>query len=119
MVEERAKAELAGFLAEAPEASNGTTPSMDDIVKLAESASSFVHAPYWRRMSRMLNGTIVAEMEEMLAGDNHLALNRASVAIARKFLRMPYADIEQGKAALRAMDNFKSPFLAQSRQRSA
>jgi hypothetical protein len=65
----------------------------------AQSAASFVEHPYWTVMSRMLTGTIQAETEEMLAGDTRLAVNRASVAICRKVMQMPYFDIEQGKAA--------------------
>ncbi len=48
---------------------------------------------------RMLSGTISAETEKMLEGDENLALSRASVAICRKVMKMPYFDIEQGRAA--------------------
>lgn len=44
----------------------------------------------------MLNNTIQAETEEMLRGDDRLPMNRASVAMCRKVLQMPFFDIEQG-----------------------
>ena len=64
----------------------------------AEIAADFVQHPYWDILSRMLSGTIQSETEEMLAKDDHIAVNRASVAICRKLLQAPFFDIEQGKA---------------------
>lgn len=68
-------------------------------VERADLARNFVNDPYWSVVSRMLSGTIQSETEEMLISDEHLAVNRASVAICRKVLQMPFFDIEQGKVA--------------------
>jgi len=71
----------------------------EDAVRRADLAASFVQHPYWEIVSRMLSGTIQAETEQLLAGDDHMASNRASVAICRKVLQMPFFDIEQGQLA--------------------
>jgi hypothetical protein len=55
--------------------------------------------PYWDRISKMLSGTIQSETEQLLTGNDHEAVNRASVAICRKVLQMPFIDIEQGRMA--------------------
>jgi len=47
----------------------------------------------------MLSGTIQNETEQALASDEHIAMNRASVAMCRKVLQMPFFDIEQGRLA--------------------
>lgn len=65
----------------------------------ADFARSFVEHPYWAVMSRMLSGTIAAETEQLLAGNEKEEMNRASVGVCRKILKMPFYDIEQGKAA--------------------
>lgn len=77
----------------------------EDAVRRAEYAASFVEHPYWEILARMLSGTIQAETEQLLAGDDHVAVNRASVAMCRKVLQMPFFDIEQGKVAESAYRN--------------
>lgn len=47
----------------------------------------------------MLSGTIHSETEDMLSGDERLHVNRASIAICRKLLQMPFFDIQQGTLA--------------------
>ena len=76
-----------------------TTMSYEEAVRRADYAKSFVQHPYWEIVSRMLSGTIQAETEQLLAGDDHIAVNRASVAMCRKVLQMPFFDMEQGKLA--------------------
>ena len=80
----------------------------EQIMTRAEQASNFIHSEYWDLMSNMLTGMVNSEFEEMLSDDSHLALNRASVVVARKMLRMPYIDIEQGKAAVRAVEDHQT-----------
>ncbi len=84
--------------------------STENMLDRAEKAQDLVNTDYWLIMSDMLKGTINSEFEEMLADDRHLPLNRASVAIARKILRMPYLDIEQGKAAVKAVETHKAAY---------
>jgi len=84
--------------------------STGDILDRAEKAQDLVNTDYWVIMSDMLKGTINSEFEEMLADDGHLPLNRASVAVARKILRMPYIDIEQGKAAVKAVETHQAAY---------
>ncbi len=76
----------------------------------AEKAKDFINTDYWTIVSDMLKGTINSEFEEMLADDSHLPLNRASVAVARKVLRMPYIDIEQGRAAVKAVETHQAAY---------
>ena len=76
-----------------------TTFSYEDAVRVGSLADSFVKHPYWDRVSRMLSGTIQSETEELLKNSEHEAVNRASVAICRKVLQMPFIDIEQGRMA--------------------
>lgn len=71
-------------------------------------AHEFVSHPYWARLARMLSGTIQAETEEMLESDKNLAINRASVAMCRKVLQMPFYDIEQGKMANKFYEQAKA-----------
>lgn len=73
--------------------------SYEDAVRTGTLAESFVIHPYWDRISKMLSGTIQAETEELLKNSEHEAVNRASVAICRKVLQMPFIDIEQGRMA--------------------
>lgn len=73
--------------------------SYEEAIKRADWAGSFVQHPYWEVMSRMLSGTIQNETEQILSGDTHAAVNRASVAICRKVMQMPFLDIEQGQMA--------------------
>ena len=84
--------------------------STEDMLDRAEKAQDFVNTDYWIFVSDMLKGTINSEFEEMLANDSHLSLNRASVAVARKVLRMPYIDIEQGKAAVKAVETHQAAY---------
>jgi hypothetical protein len=74
-----------------------TAMTYEDAMKRADMADSFVQHPYWDIVSRMLSGTIQAETEMLLAGDDHKDVNRASVAMCRKVLQMPFLDIEQGR----------------------
>lgn len=76
-----------------------TALTYEDAVKRADMAGSFVIHPYWELVSRMLAGTIKSETEQLLNGDEHSSVNRASVAICRKVLQMPFFDIEQGRMA--------------------
>jgi len=73
--------------------------SYDDAMRRAEWAASFIQHPYWQIVSRMLSGTIQNETEQALASDEHIAINRASVAMCRKVLQMPFLDVEQGRMA--------------------
>src|SRR5688572_24078047 len=73
-----------------------TVMNYEDAVRRADLAASFVQHPYWEIVSRMLSGTIQAETEQLLGGDEHREVNRASVAMCRKVLQMPFFDIEQG-----------------------
>lgn len=63
----------------------------------ATMAASFIEHPYWPIVARVLSGTIQSETEQLLVSDEHRDSNRASVAICRKYLNMPFFDIEQGK----------------------
>src|SRR6267142_4116282 len=74
-----------------------TALNYDEAVRRADYAASFVQHPYWEIVSRMLSGTIQNETEQALASDEHIAMNRASVAMCRKVLQMPFFDIEQGR----------------------
>ena len=74
--------------------------------------------PYWAVINEMLSGTIKSEMEDMLQGDERLAMNRASVAICRKVQRMPHVDIEQAGLAAKAIER-TGRFAARSENRSA
>lgn len=78
-----------------------TAMSYEEAVRRADLAGSFVSHPYWEIVSRMLSGTIQSETEQLLSGNNHEDINRASVAICRKVLHMPFIDIEQGQMAER------------------
>jgi len=62
-------------------------------------AESFVNHPYWAIVSKMLSGTIQSETEDMLTTDERIHVNRASVAMCRKVLQMPFFDIQQGTLA--------------------
>ena len=76
-----------------------TTLTYEEAITRADLAGSFIAHPYWDIVSRMLSRTIQAETEELLSGDGHREVNRASVAMCRKVLQMPYFDIEQGRLA--------------------
>lgn len=71
----------------------------EEATRRADLAASFVQHPYWEIVSRMLSGTIQAETEQLLGSDEHRQVNRASVAMCRKVLQMPFFDIEQGRLA--------------------
>ena len=71
----------------------------EDAIQRADWAATFVVHPYWAVLSKMLAGTIQAETEQLLASDEHVAVNRASVAMCRKVLQAPFFDIEQGRLA--------------------
>jgi len=76
-----------------------TVMNYEEAVRRADMAASFVQHPYWEIIARMLSGTIQAETEQLLGGDDHKEVNRASVAMCRKVLQMPFFDIEQGHLA--------------------
>ena len=78
--------------------------STDDMLDVAEEADAFLAQPYWRRMSVMLDKTITSEFEEMLQGEGKRELNQAAIVVARKMLRMPLIDVEQGKLAVQAVE---------------
>lgn len=87
----------------------------DEVIQRAEFAASFVQHPYWPMVARMLSGTIQAETESLLASDEHKEINRASVAMCRKVLQMPFFDIEQGKVIVAEFERAKA---VESRRRS-
>jgi hypothetical protein len=74
------------------------------MLDVAEEANTFLVQPYWRRMTVMLDRTISSEFEEMLQGEGTRELNRAAIVVARKMLRMPLIDVEQGKLAVKAVE---------------
>ena len=76
-----------------------TAMNYETAIERADMAASFIEHPYWPLIARMLSGTIQAETENLLQNDDHRDSNRASVAVCRKFLNMPFFDIEQGKLA--------------------
>ena len=78
-----------------------TALTYEEAMTRADLAASFVEHPYWAIMGKMLSGTIQAETEQLLSGDDHKEVNRASVAMCRKLLQMPFFDIEQGQLAQR------------------
>lgn len=98
---------VAEYLRSLDLASSRAALSSEAVLERASQASDFLHHPYWALLSRMLAGTIHAETEEMLSGDAHLAVNRASVAICRKILSAPFADVEQGRAVQEAMERLR------------
>lgn len=74
---------------------------------IAAMAHNFVDHPYWARISRMLSLTEKAEMETLLdptSPPEAQALSRASVAMIRRLLAMPYTDIAQGEQAVQAVE---------------
>lgn len=84
-------------------------------IERAELARGFIDHPYWAIIAKMLSGTIQSETEEMLAGDARLPVNRASVAICRKVLQLPFFDIEQGKMAQTMLELAEARLSAKSR----
>jgi len=74
------------------------------MLDVAEEANTFLVQPYWRRMTVMLDRTISSEFEEMLQSEGTRELNRAAIVVARKMLRMPFIDVEQGKLAVKAVE---------------
>jgi hypothetical protein len=74
-----------------------TTFSYEDAQRVSSMAQSFIMHPYWDRVAKMLSGTIQSETEQLLSGSDKQDINRASVAICRKVLQMPFIDIEQGR----------------------
>jgi len=85
----------------------GTAPfTTDDVLNVAEHAASFIRHEYWTRMLRMLRNLERAETDTLLdpTQQEQHALCRASVAVCRKVMAMPYADMEQGRQAVRAVE---------------
>lgn len=80
----------------------------EEAMQRAEWAASFVQHPYWAIMSRSMSRTIQVETEDLLSGDDHKDVNRASVAISRKYLQMPFFDIEQGRLAAAEFERAKA-----------
>jgi len=78
------------------------------VQRRADLAVRFIDEPYWGLMCQMLTGTIRAETEEMLSSDERLMMNRASVAVCRKVMRMPFIDIEQGERAVSVRSRFSA-----------
>jgi hypothetical protein len=88
----------------------------EEAMTRAEMAASFIEHPYWAILSRMLSGTIQAETEQLLSGDDHREVNRASVAISRKVLQMPFFDIEQGRMAV---EEYRKAQVQRARRRDS
>jgi len=82
----------------------------EEAINRAEMAAVFVQEPYWNILAKMLSGTIQSETEAILSSDDHVAVNRASVAICRKVLQAPYTDIEQGRLAEMAYQKAKEQY---------
>lgn len=105
--EAAAKSAVAQFLADSLAPSNAPGQfTTDDVLNVAEHASSFIRHTYWNRMLKMLKNIERVETDALLdptQQDQH-ALCRASVAICRKVIAMPYTDIEQGKQAVAAVE---------------
>src|SRR5437867_1040903 len=97
-LEQRARDSVRDFLQRLHEAKAPTSAmTYEAALERAGLAASFVEHPYWPIVARMLSGTIQSETEQLLVSDDHRDSNRASVAICRKYLNMPFFDIEQGK----------------------
>jgi hypothetical protein len=102
-----AKAAVAQFLADS--SAHNDAPGQfttDDVLNVAEHASSFIRHTYWTRMLHLLKNMERVETDTLLDStqqDQH-ALCRASVAVCRKVMAMPYTDIEQGKQAVRIVE---------------
>lgn len=105
-VSERASRRVEDYLLRAVSNREAPPRSADEARRRADMAVRFVEEPYWALMCQMLTGTTRAEFEEMLSSDERLAINRASVAICRKVMRMPFIDIEQGKAIAEQSNRF-------------
>jgi hypothetical protein len=106
---QQAEAALRAYLARAADRKLGLARlSTDDMLDVAEEAANFITTAYWRRMTVMLDRTIASEFEEMLQGEGSRELNQASIVVARKMLRMPFIDIEQGKAAVQAVERHQA-----------
>lgn len=104
-MEQAAKEAVRRYLQELAKANKPVTAlSYEEAIQRAALARQFVDHPYWHIVSRMLTGTIQAETEELLTDDKHIAVNRASVAMCRKILQMPFFDIEQGRAAEKRLE---------------
>lgn len=100
-----AEERLKDYLAQVQQDKSGLARlSTDDMLDVAEEANTFLVQPYWRRMTVMLDRTISSEFEEMLQGEGTRELNRAAIVVARKMLRMPLIDVEQGKLAVKAVE---------------
>lgn len=84
-----------------------STMTYETAIERAAMAADFVRHPYWPLVSRMLTGTIQVSTDELLASDEHKDSNRAAVAMCRKFLNMPFFDIEQGRLAQAEFDKAK------------
>lgn len=82
----------------------------EEAISRAVMATEFVEQPYWNILAKMLSGTIQSETEAILSSDDHVAVNRASVAICRKVLQAPYTDIEQGRLADMAYQKAKEQY---------
>lgn len=90
--------------------------NFDDAMKRAEMAASFVQHPYWPIISRSMSGTIQASTESLLTSDEHKDVDRASVAMCRKYLQMPFFDIEQGKAVVAEFERAKATLRRRNNQ---
>ena len=89
-----------------------STFGTEEALNVAGIAKAFVDHPYWSRMTRMLQNMERAEMEVLLSAKQHEQheLSRASIAVCRKVIAMPLLDIEQGKAAVSAVERHEARF---------
>jgi hypothetical protein len=78
----------------------------DEVFSLAESAIAFTKSAYWDRMTQMLQNWEKVETDVLLnpTQEEAHALARASITVCRKVMAMPFVDIEQGKAAMKAVE---------------
>ena len=113
--ERSAKEALAALLADysAREAMSPlrTVPvNTEEVFDIAENAISFTKSVYWDRMMLMLRNMEKTELNVLLNPKEVEAhsIARASVAVCRKVMAMPYIDIEQGKAAIQQLDAYRA-----------
>lgn len=107
-MEEAARKRVEAYLLQTVGNREDSPRTSEEAKRRADMAMRFIEEGYWSLMCQMLTGTIRAETEEMLAGDERLVMNRASVAVCRKVMRMPFIDIEQGERALGVLARFSA-----------
>lgn len=111
-IQAAASLSLSNFLLDSEDNRRGQLGT-GEILDIAAMAHAFTGDPYWRRMTIMLKNTETAEMETLLdptSTHDQQVLSRASVANIRKLLVMPYIDIAQGDAAVKAVERHQERF---------